>query len=72
MSQTYEFYSERAQESAKQASEATLDNVRERALRSEAVWLDLAHRARQVARDRRVADEERAARRAAEQEDATA
>ena len=45
MSQTYEFYTARADEAAADAASATLDNVRERALRSEATWRALAHQA---------------------------
>ena len=49
MSQTYEFYDARANESAAEAKAAALDNVRERALRSEATWRALADQARAVA-----------------------
>ena len=48
MSQTYDFYSARAKESAAEAKAATLDNVRERALRSQATWKALADQARAV------------------------
>ena len=50
---TYEFYSTRAAESAAEAKAATLDNVRDRALRSEATWQALADQARAVAEQRR-------------------
>jgi len=40
-----EFYMQRAEESAEEARKATLDNVRERALRSEAAWREMANRA---------------------------
>lgn len=66
MSKDYDFYDTRAREAAKEAGAATLDNVRERALRSEAAWRDMADRALQVERDRQVANQERAERRAAE------
>ena len=63
MSQTFEFYDARAREAAKEASEATLDNVRERNLRAEKTWRALANQARKVLKDREAADAERAARR---------
>lgn len=40
-----EFYEERAEEAADEARKATLANVRDRALRSEAAWREMAHRA---------------------------
>ncbi|MBV7266170.1 hypothetical protein [Erythrobacter ani] len=66
MAQTYEFYRDRADEAAAKAKEAQLENVRERELRSEKTWRALANQARAVARDRAKAEEERAAKRAAE------
>ena len=51
--QTYEFYSARAAEAAADAQTATLDNVRDRALRAEATWQALADQARAVAEQRR-------------------
>ncbi|GMN03126.1 hypothetical protein [Erythrobacter sp. MTPC3] len=66
MAQTYEFYRDRADEAAAKAKEAQLDNVRDRELRSEKTWRALANQARAVARDRAKAEEERAAKRAAE------
>lgn len=66
MSQTFEFYDARAKESAAEAEAAKLDNVRNRALRSEASWRFLAEQARKVAVERVKADRERAARREAE------
>ena len=41
----HEFYLERAKEARATARAATLDNVRERWLRSEASWKDMAARA---------------------------
>ena len=38
MSQSFEFYDARAQEAAREAREATLENVRERNLRAEKTW----------------------------------
>lgn len=66
MSQTYEFYAERAREAAKAASAATLDNVRERNLRAEKTWSALAEQARKVRTEREAADRARAERAAAE------
>jgi len=44
MSVTSEFYTTRADEAARDAAAATLDNVRERCLRSEAAWRSMASR----------------------------
>ena len=60
MSQTYEFYSARAKEAAKDARAATLANVRERVLRSEATWQALADQARAVAKQREKIEREKA------------
>lgn len=70
MAQTYEFYCERANEAAALADRATLDNVRERELRSEKTWRGLAEQARNTAEERVKADTVRAERRAAEAADA--
>ncbi len=64
MSQTFEFYDARAKESAAEARAAVLDNVRDRALRSEATWRALAEQARAVAVERAKVEHEKAARRA--------
>ena len=69
MSQTYEFYLARAEESAAEAQAAMLDNVRDRALRSEKTWRGLAEQARAVARERAKVEREKAAKR---EEDMTA
>lgn len=61
MSQTYEFYAARAAEAAADAKAATLDNVRERALRSQATWKALADQARAVSRQREKIEAEKAA-----------
>jgi hypothetical protein len=66
MAQTYEFYCERADESAALAERATLDNVRERELRSERTWRGLAEHARTIAEERVKAEKLRLARREAE------
>lgn len=44
MSTTTDFYLARAAENARDASNATLDNVRERCRRSEEAWLLIARR----------------------------
>ena len=51
---------------AERAKEAELENVRDRELRAEKTWRGLAAQARKVAVDRAKAEEERAAKRAAE------
>ncbi len=66
MSQSVEFYQARAAEAAEEARQSSLENVRERALRSEAAWRVMADRALKIERDRKVAAVERAERRAAE------
>ena len=65
MSQTFAFYNERAEQAAAEAEAATLDNVRERALRSEKTWRGLAEQARSVAETRAKVEQEKAAERAA-------
>ncbi|WP_324828513.1 hypothetical protein [Qipengyuania zhejiangensis] len=72
MSQTYEFYAARARESAAEADAATLDNVRDRARRSEATWRALADQARDVATQRVKIERQKAAQREAEAEAAQA
>lgn len=44
MSATSDFYLARAEESARDAENASLDNVEERCLRSEAAWRSMAER----------------------------
>ncbi len=70
MSQTFDFYDARARESAADAEAATLDNVRDRALRSEKTWRGLADKALKTEQDRAKADAERAERREREREEA--
>lgn len=52
MSQSYEFYCTRADQAAAAAEKAELANVRERELRAEKTWRDLAEHARGVAEER--------------------
>jgi len=66
MSQTYEFYDERARAAESAADQATLDNVRERELRSARAWRGMANRQLSIDAERVKADHARAERRAAE------
>jgi hypothetical protein len=59
MSVTREFYQACADECAAEAAAATLPNVRERALRSEAAWRAMAARQDRIARSRETAEAER-------------
>jgi len=68
MSQTFEFYDARANEAAHEARGATLDNVRERNLRAEKTWRELAEHARKVKDAREAAEGERVARREVEEQ----
>jgi hypothetical protein len=72
MSQTFEFYDQRAKAAEAAADEAELDNVREREMRSARAWRGMADRQRMIDTERVKADEVRAARRAAELEAAEA
>ncbi len=66
MSQTFDFYDTRAKAAEAAADEAELENVRQRELRSAAVFRQLADQAKKIEVDRRKADEVRRERRAAE------
>ncbi len=66
MNQSFEFYDVRAQEAAREAREATLENVRERNLRAEKTWRGLADQALRVKADREKAERARIARKEAE------
>ena len=68
MSQTFEFYDERARASQEAADTALLDNVRERELRSAKAWRGMADRQLMVDAERIKSDAQRAARRAEEAE----
>jgi hypothetical protein len=72
MSHTFEFYTERADQSAAEAGTADLANVRERALRSEKTWRGLAAQAKRVLAERAKAEIARDERRAEEAEQAAA
>jgi len=66
MSQTFEFYDQRAKAAEAEAECAVLENVRERELRSAKAWREMADRQRQIDAERVKAEEIRAERRAAE------
>lgn len=57
MAMTYEFLVERADQAAREAAEALLDNVRERCLRAEKAWREMAAQALDVARNREQAQQ---------------
>lgn len=59
MALTYEFLIARADQAAQEAHCAVLQNVRERALRSEKAWRDMAEQALEVQRGRAAAQLER-------------
>jgi len=65
-----ETYLARAADARAQANAATLDNVRDRCLRSEAAWAEMAARAERTEKMRQtlLADKERAAAEAAAQD----
>lgn len=56
---TREFYLARAEEASKEAAAATLDNVRDRARRSEAAWRSMAARMQRIEEQREVAEQVR-------------
>jgi hypothetical protein len=68
MGTNHEFYVLRADEAAREAAGSPLANVRDRALRSEAAWRDMADRALTIERERVIAREVREERIAAETE----
>lgn len=61
MALSYDFIIARAEHEAREAAGARLDNVRERALRSEAAWRTMAEKLLEAARSRELADQERRA-----------
>jgi len=61
MSVTSDFYRARAADSAAEAKQAQLDNVRERCLRAEAAWLAMAERLTRAERMREKQAAEKAA-----------
>jgi hypothetical protein len=70
MTLTIEFCEARAKEAGDEADKASLDNVRDRALRSQAAWHAMATRASDIAKARALKDlEAQQARERAEAED---
>jgi hypothetical protein len=65
MSVQHEFYLERAAEARAGASTATLDNVRDRWLRSEATWTEMAARSERGEKMRQKLIDDKASERAA-------
>ena len=64
MTQTYDFLVARAEEAAIEAKTASLDNVKKRALRSEAAWRGMADQTLKLTRERekvRLGKEKRSA-----------
>lgn len=59
MALPYEFLIERAEQAAQEAAFSLLENVRERALRSETAWRTLANQVLEVVRNRELAAQER-------------
>ena len=68
MSQTYDFYDQRAKAAEAEAAQAVLGNVRDRELRSAKAWREMANRALLIEAERAKAEVYRAERRAAELE----
>jgi len=68
MSATSEFYLARATDCAREAKEASLDNVRDRCLRAEAAWRVMADRLAKGDEDRARRAAEKAALEPCEQE----
>ena len=60
MSQTFEFYDERAKAAEAEAERALLDNVRERELRSAKAWREMANRQLLIDAERVKSEEIRA------------
>lgn len=68
MTQTFDFYAQRANAAEAEAEKSTLANVRERELRSARAWREMADRQLKIDAERVKADAESSARRAAERE----
>ena len=68
MTQTFDFYDQRANAAEAEAEKSTLANGRERELRSARAWREMADRQLKIDAERVKADAERSARRAAERE----
>ncbi|MCJ2179529.1 hypothetical protein [Novosphingobium album (ex Hu et al. 2023)] len=61
MAFSLDFCEARAREAAEAGSNAVLDNVRDRELRSEAAWRSMADQLEQVEKNRRQREDEKAA-----------
>ena len=61
MSMSYDFCMARAREAGERAESTALENVRERELRSEAAWTEMAEREQMVTRAREKARVEKEA-----------
>lgn len=59
MALSYEFLIERAEQAAQEAACSLLENVRERALRSEKAWRTMASQVLEVARNRELTQQAR-------------
>ena len=68
MSQTYQFYADRADEAERAAAEAVLDNVREREMRAARTWRGLAHQAQSVTEQREKLQRQKDAERASSED----
>lgn len=61
MALSYEFLIQRAEQAAQEAAGSLLENVKERALRSEAAWRTMADQVLKVERNRELAQQEKLA-----------
>lgn len=61
MALSYEFLIQRADQAAEEAAASLLENVKERALRSEKAWRTMASQVLEVARNREQAEQEKLA-----------
>lgn len=61
MALSYEFLIQRAEQAAQEAAGSLLENVKERALRSEKAWRTMADQVLEVARNREQALQEKLA-----------
>lgn len=59
MALSYEFLIARAEQAAQEAACSLLDNVRDRALRSEKAWRTMADQVLEVTRNRELAQQDR-------------
>ena len=61
MALSYEFLIQRAEQAAQEAAGSLLENVKERALRSEKAWRTMASQVLEVTRGRELAQQEKLA-----------